>query len=128
MITKKDISDAYVFFRKNNQTISDEVLDFINLAAQEKLDSQSKNTKIKTAGKLGLIFDEQRAGTIDMFSVDFGSVDISLSYDQNTKCPRVSIGDRTSGIMRYYDIVDGRPLLAETDEEYCEPISGKEDL
>lgn len=38
MITKKDIIDAYVFLRKNNQSIPDEVLDFIKDTCIEKLD------------------------------------------------------------------------------------------
>jgi len=42
MITKKDIIDAYVFLRKNNQSIPDEVLDFIKDTCIEKLDFMEK--------------------------------------------------------------------------------------
>ena len=37
MITQKEILGAYVFLRTNNQSIPDEVLDFIKDAALEKL-------------------------------------------------------------------------------------------
>jgi len=37
VITQKEILDAYVFLRTNNQSIPDEVLDFIKDAALEKL-------------------------------------------------------------------------------------------
>ncbi len=37
MVTEKDIRDAYVHLRKTNQSIPDEVLDFIRDAALEKL-------------------------------------------------------------------------------------------
>jgi exosome complex RNA-binding protein Csl4 len=38
MITKKDIIDTYVFLRKNNHSIPDEVLDFIKDTCIEKID------------------------------------------------------------------------------------------
>ena len=43
MITKKDIMDAYVFLRTKNNTIPDEVLNFIKDAALEKLEPVEKD-------------------------------------------------------------------------------------
>lgn len=41
MITKKEIMDAYVFLRTKNNSIPDEVLDFIKDTALEKLKNQT---------------------------------------------------------------------------------------
>lgn len=41
MVTKKDILDAYAFLRTKNQSIPDEVLDFIKDASLEKLKANS---------------------------------------------------------------------------------------
>lgn len=40
MIDKNGIIDAYVFLRKHNMSIPDEVLDFIKHAALEKLEGK----------------------------------------------------------------------------------------
>lgn len=42
MITKHDIIDAYAFLRTNNNSISDEVLDFIKDASLKELDIQER--------------------------------------------------------------------------------------
>jgi hypothetical protein len=41
---RKEIMDAYIWIRKNNSTIPDEVLDFMKDAAIEKLDSKTKES------------------------------------------------------------------------------------
>lgn len=46
MITKKDITDAYVFLRTHNNSIPSEVLDFIKNAALEKLEKNQKEYDI----------------------------------------------------------------------------------
>lgn len=58
MITKKDITDAYVFLRTKNNSIPDEVLDFIKDAALEKLKSDKKeyNKGFKEGFKDGIDF------------------------------------------------------------------------
>ncbi len=75
----------------------------------------------KMNGAFGLIFEEQNAGTIDKYSVIFKDTDICVAFDESKKIPCVSIGDRKSGKMRYYDVVNGELVLADMDEEYCEP-------
>ena len=52
MITKENILDCYAFLRKNNNSIPDDVLDFVLNASIEKLENINKETDIGIWGTL----------------------------------------------------------------------------
>ena len=52
MVTEKNIRDAYVHLRTTNNTISDEVLEFIKTAAFEKLAKMNSPKNISARAEL----------------------------------------------------------------------------